>query len=163
MGTQVPLRRGAQPPIIGPNLLWPNGWMDQDAIWYREVSLSPSDIVLDGDPVPPPPKGGGAPVFGPCLLWSNGWMDEDATWYGSRPQPDHIVLDGDPAPPSRKGNSSPPLFGPYLLWLYGRPSQLLLSSCFDNFPMFADSFSVLCIYCVARGLGASFLYKFPAW
>ena len=30
---------------------------------------------------------------------------------------------------------------------------------FDNFPMFADSFNVLSIHCVARGLGASFLYK----
>ena len=31
---------------------------------------------------------------------------------------------------------------------------------FDNFPMFADSFSVLSIHCVARGLDASFLYQF---
>jgi len=23
------------PPIFGPCLLWPNGWMDQDAAWYR--------------------------------------------------------------------------------------------------------------------------------
>jgi len=44
-----------------------------------EVGLSPSDIVLDGDPALPPPKGGGAPVFGPHLLWSNGWMDQDVT------------------------------------------------------------------------------------
>jgi len=28
--------------------------------------------------------------------------------------------------------------------------------------MFADSFNVLSIHCVARGLGASFLYKCPA-
>jgi len=28
--------------------------------------------------------------------------------------------------------------------------------------MFADSFSVLSVHCVARGLGASFLYKWPA-
>jgi len=40
--------------------------------------------------------------------------------------PDHIVLDGNPAPP--KGHS-PPIFGPYLLWPNGRPSQLLLSTC----------------------------------
>jgi len=33
---------------------------------------------------------------------------------------------------------------------------------FDKFPMFADSFSVLSIHCVARGLDASFLYKCPA-
>jgi len=33
---------------------------------------------------------------------------------------------------------------------------------FDNFPMFADSLSVLSVHCVARGLGASILYKCPA-
>jgi len=30
----LPLKKGAQPPIFGPCLLWPNGWMDQDATWY---------------------------------------------------------------------------------------------------------------------------------
>ena len=25
-----PRKNGAQPPIFGPCLLWPNGWMDQD-------------------------------------------------------------------------------------------------------------------------------------
>jgi len=28
---QLP-KKGAQPPIFGPYRLWPNGWMDQDAI-----------------------------------------------------------------------------------------------------------------------------------
>jgi len=27
-------QKGAQPPIFGPFLLWPNGWIDQDATWY---------------------------------------------------------------------------------------------------------------------------------
>ena len=36
------------------------------------------------------------------------------------------------------------------------------SGFFYNFPMFADSFSVLSIHCVARGLGANSLYKYPA-
>jgi len=44
--------------------------------------------------------------------------------------PGDIVLDWDPALLPRKGHSSPPLFGPYLLWPNGRPSQQLLSSCF---------------------------------
>jgi len=35
----------------------------------REVGLSPSDIVLDGDPAPPPQKGADPPIIGPCLLW----------------------------------------------------------------------------------------------
>ena len=33
---------------------------------------------------------------------------------------------------------------------------------FDNFPMFADSFRLVSIRCVARGLAANFLYKCPA-
>jgi len=44
-------KRGTAPPIIGPCLLWPNGWMDQDPLG-RELSLGPGDIVLDGDPAP---------------------------------------------------------------------------------------------------------------
>jgi len=32
-GAQLFLPKGAQPPIFGPYLLWPNGWMDQDATW----------------------------------------------------------------------------------------------------------------------------------
>jgi len=27
-------QKGAEPPIFSPCLLWPNGWMDQDATWY---------------------------------------------------------------------------------------------------------------------------------
>jgi len=30
-----PLPKGAEPPIFGPCLLWPNSWMDQDATLYR--------------------------------------------------------------------------------------------------------------------------------
>ena len=26
--------KGHSPPILGPCLLWPNGWVDQDATWY---------------------------------------------------------------------------------------------------------------------------------
>ena len=31
--------------------------MDQDATWYTEVGFGLRDIVLDGDPAPPPIKG----------------------------------------------------------------------------------------------------------
>jgi len=35
-GDLAPLpKKGAEPPpIFGPCLLWPNGWMDEDATWY---------------------------------------------------------------------------------------------------------------------------------
>jgi len=46
--------------------------------------------------------------------------------------PGHIVLDENtaPPPPKKRGAQQPPLFGSRLLWPNGRPSQLLLSSCF---------------------------------
>jgi len=32
-GDQAPApKKGVEPPVFGPCLLWPNGWMDQDAI-----------------------------------------------------------------------------------------------------------------------------------
>jgi len=34
-GPSPPLpKKGAEPPIFGPCLLWPNGWMDQDGTWH---------------------------------------------------------------------------------------------------------------------------------
>jgi len=48
-------KRGRSPPIFGPCLLSPNGWMDHDATWYGSRP-SPGHIVLDGDPAPPSPR-----------------------------------------------------------------------------------------------------------
>jgi len=74
MGTQLPSPKGAQPPIFGPCLLWPNGWMRHCVRWH------PAPLHQKGAQQP-------APLFGPCLLWPNGPMDQDATWYGGRPWP----------------------------------------------------------------------------
>jgi len=43
------------PPIFGPYLLWPNGWMKMPL--GMELGLGPGDFVLDGDPAPPPQRG----------------------------------------------------------------------------------------------------------
>ena len=57
-------------PIFGPYLLWPNGWMDEDATWYGSRPR-PMPHYVRREPIPPangaqqPP-----PLFGPCLLWS---------------------------------------------------------------------------------------------
>jgi len=51
--------------------LWPNGWMDQDAIG-KVVGLGPGHIVLDGDPVGTQPPQQPLPTFSPYLLWPNG-------------------------------------------------------------------------------------------
>ena len=64
-------------------------------------------IVLDGDPVPPPPKGLSHPIFGPFLLWPNGSMHQNATWYGCWPHPRGGYVRWRPSPPSPiKGRSS---------------------------------------------------------
>ena len=53
-GEQAPPKKGTAVPIFVPCLLWPNGWMDQDAMPLdRGVDVGPGDIVLDGDPAPP--------------------------------------------------------------------------------------------------------------
>jgi len=43
--------------------------------------------------------------------------------------PGDIVLDGDPSLPPPKAEQHSLLFGACLLWINGRPSQQLLSSC----------------------------------
>jgi len=53
--------------IRGPCLLWPNGWMDQDAIWYGDRPRPRPHCVRWG-PSSPPKKGAWQPpIFGPCL------------------------------------------------------------------------------------------------
>jgi len=100
----------AQPPIFGPYLLWPNGWIDQDTTWYR-CRPRPRRRCVRWGPSSFPLKRTQPPVFGSCLLWPNGWIDEDVTWYGSRPMPrPHCVRRG-PGSAPRKGYNSP-LFRP---------------------------------------------------
>jgi len=69
-------------------VLWPNGWMDQNATWYgdrrqaycgqmvgliwmplgMEVGLGPDRIVLDGDPALPTERDTAALTLRPTLL-----------------------------------------------------------------------------------------------
>ena len=128
-GTPAPLpQKGCRPPIFGPFLLSPNGWMHEDATWYG-VGLSPRDVVLDGNPAPSQQRGGAPfPIFGPFLLWPNGWMHQDATWYGVGLSQGDFVLDADPAPllPKKEaepGGRDPSIFGPCLLWPNGWMDQ----------------------------------------
>ena len=95
MGTQLPPQKrgqtGRAPQFLAHlycgQTLWPNGRIDQDAVWYggrprpmRHCSVW-TQLPLEKRAHPL------HPIFGPCLLWPNGWMDEDAAWYGSRPRP----------------------------------------------------------------------------
>ena len=64
MGTQLP-----SPPIFGPYLLWPNGWMYQDGSWYGGRTW-PRRLCIRWGPSSPSPKGGGAllPNFRPMSI-----------------------------------------------------------------------------------------------
>jgi len=49
--------RGPSPPIFGPYLLWPNGWMDQDATRYGGRTRSRRLCVTWGPSSPSPKRG----------------------------------------------------------------------------------------------------------
>ena len=119
MATQLPSKKGHSPhPILGPCLLWLNGWMDQDATWYGGTPRPRRRCVRRGPscPLKGAPKRSTAPVLGPCLLWPNGWMDEDATWYGSKSRPRPHCVRRRPSSPHKRGTGAPVFFDPCLLW-----------------------------------------------
>jgi len=69
-GEPAPLpKKGAEPPIFGPFLLWPNSWMHQDATWYGGRPRPRRRCVRWG-PSSPPQKGGAAsfPYFRPMSI-----------------------------------------------------------------------------------------------
>ena len=47
-------------PVCNVGVLWPNGWMDQDATWYGDRPRPRSHYVIWG-PSYPPPKGAQPP------------------------------------------------------------------------------------------------------
>jgi len=55
-------------PNFGPCLLWPNGWMDEDAAWYGSRPRPRTHCTRQG---PSSSENGTAapPLFGRCLLW----------------------------------------------------------------------------------------------
>jgi len=110
-----PPQKDAEPPIFGPSLLWPNGWMDQDETWHG-CRPRPWPHCVGWGPAPLPKRGVEPPIFGPCLLWPHGCMGQDATWKGGRPQPKRHCVTQLPSP---KRARSAPIFGPCLLWPNG--------------------------------------------
>ena len=77
-GDATPSQNGGGPPICGPCLLWPNGWMDQDSTWYGGRPRPRRHCVRWG-PSPPtlrPPKKGHSPQFSAhiCCGQTAGWI-----------------------------------------------------------------------------------------
>jgi len=103
---------------FGVGLLWPNGWMDQDATWYGSRPLPRRDCVRWGSSSTHTGRSTAVPpLFGPCLLWR---LDDQDTSYGRRPRPRRHCVMGTQLPcPQRKGAQQPPILSPYLLWPTG--------------------------------------------
>jgi len=55
-------------PACNFGVLWPNGWMDQDATWCRR-RVRPRPHCVRSEPSSSKEKG---TLFGPCPLWPNG-------------------------------------------------------------------------------------------
>ena len=120
MGTPTPSStpgKEAQPsPIFGPCLLWPNGWMDQDATWHGGKPR-PRRLCVRLGPSSPLEKGTAHIHLFSAHVYSgqmDGWM-KSPLGVEVDLGPGNNVLDGDPAPPA-KGAQQPPLSGRCLLW-----------------------------------------------
>jgi len=93
--------------------------MDQDTTWHGG-----SDIVLDGDPAPPPLRGTAPPPISAKVRCGQtaGWTKmPHGVEVGLGPG--DFVFEGDPATLRKKGTPPPPNFGPCLLWPNGWMDQ----------------------------------------
>ena len=96
---------------------WANGWMHQDATWYRGRPQPRGLCVRLGPSHPPPQQGGGVPQFSAHV-----YCGHTAAWIkmalGMKVGlgPGHIALDGDPAPLQEQSHA---ICGPISLWPNG--------------------------------------------
>jgi len=56
-------------PIFGPCLLWPNGWIGEDAAWYGSRPGPRPHCTRRGPSSRERISAAPPPLFGPCLLW----------------------------------------------------------------------------------------------
>jgi len=104
-----PQKSGAQPPIFDTYLLWSNGWMNQDATWYRGRPRSRRYCVAWGTSSRPQNRGQ-SPNFRPMSIVAKRLANGMPLGMEVGLSPGLIVLDVDPAPPTKKGHSPPPQF-----------------------------------------------------
>ena len=97
------MARSSSPKFVGPSLLWPNSWIDQDATW-QEGRPQPRRLCIRWGTSPLPTTG----VEPPPQFSAHIYCDQMAGWIkmplGTMVgfDPSAIVLDGDPAPPLPK-------------------------------------------------------------
>ena len=59
VGDTAAPKKGTEPPMFSPCLLWPNSWLDQDATWYRgRPRPGPRPHCVRWGPSSPPPERG---------------------------------------------------------------------------------------------------------
>ena len=143
MGTQLPLSKKGRTaaPNFRPTCCAKTArWIDQDIAWYRGKPRPWPHCVRWG-----PTKGAQpGPQFlaivccGQTAVWIKMPVGREVDVAAG-----DTVLDGDPAP-TKKGHSTPPLFGPCLMWPNGRPCQLLLNTCFLLIQRIDDCHCVIC-------------------
>jgi len=116
MGTHAAaLPKSGKPPIFGP-LLWPNGWMHQDATWFRGWPQPTRHCVRWG-PRSPPLK-----VHSPPQFLANVRCGQTAGWtkmpLGMEVGlgPGRFCVQWGPICPQKKAHPPQPIFGPCLLW-----------------------------------------------
>jgi len=125
-----PRRKRRQSPQFSARLLCPNGWIDLDATWYGG-RLRPRTHCARWGPRSPSPKRGPS-----CQFLAHVCCGQTARWIkmplGTKVDlgSGRIVLHGDPAPPPKRGTAPSPNFQPMSTVANGRPSQLLLSTCY---------------------------------
>jgi len=113
-------KKGAEPPpfpIFGPFLLWPNGWMNEDASWYGG-RFQPRGICVRWVPRSPRQKGRRSPTL---QFLAHVYCGQTAGWIKMALgmevglSPSHVVLDGDPALLPENRGQSPPIFGIFIV------------------------------------------------
>jgi len=140
METQPPPHKvGAAPSsIFGRFLLWPSGWMHQDAIWHGGRPRPTRHCVRCGPSYPQKKR-----LNHPQPILAHVYCGQMAGWMktplgmGVDRGPGHIVLDGLPA--LAKGAQQP----------HGRPSQLLLNSFYlpqSRFEKHVNLFKTKCLW-----------------
>ena len=114
MRSHLPAPKGAELPIFGPSLLWPNGWMGQNATRYGGRPRLRPHCGRWG--LSSPKMGGYSPH---PQFSTNVYIGQTAGWIKMPLStevglgPGDIVLDGDPA---TQKMLRPPILRPCLLW-----------------------------------------------
>jgi len=120
MGNHPPPKKEAEPPIFGPRLLWPNGWMEQDGTWHGGRPWSSPDCARWRHSSPPQKRGQNPPpnfrsIFIVAIRLHGSRCHLVRIGLGLR----NIVFDVDPATPRKRAHPPLPSFGPCLLWPNG--------------------------------------------